>query len=91
MGLIPGLGDAVTVLPAAYMIFEGYRLGVRPGILGRMALNSGADLLVGSIPLVGDAFDVVFKANRRNMALLRREIAGMEQAGIQPAKVSSPR
>ncbi|MCL3880730.1 DUF4112 domain-containing protein [Marivita sp. GX14005] len=74
LGLIPGLGDAVTVLPAGYFLYEGYRMGARRRVLARMGLNSGIDFLVGSVPLVGDLFDAGFKANLRNIALLKAEM-----------------
>jgi hypothetical protein len=74
LGLVPGIGDAATTLAGAAIIAEAARLGARRRVLGRMALNSGLDFMIGGIPLLGDAFDVVFKANRRNVALLRREM-----------------
>ena len=74
LGVIPGLGDLVTVGPGAWMILEGHRMGARKRILGRMALNTTIDTALGSIPLLGDAFDLFFKSHRRNVSLLRREI-----------------
>ncbi|WP_306127463.1 DUF4112 domain-containing protein [Roseovarius sp. MMSF_3350] len=74
LGLIPGLGDLVTVGPGAWMILEGHRMGARKRVLGRMALNTGIDTVLGGIPLLGDAFDLFFKSHRRNVALLRREL-----------------
>ena len=74
VGLIPGLGDAVTLVPACYLLYEGYRLGARKRTLLRMALNTGLDTTVGAIPLLGDLFDMVFKSNNRNVALMRREL-----------------
>ncbi len=75
LGLVPGVGDAVTVVPAALMINAGYRNGVRKRALGRMVWNTGLDLAVGSIPLVGDLFDVAFKSHKKNVAVLRDEFA----------------
>ena len=74
IGLIPGVGDAATVLPAAYIIYMAYRLGVPNQVLARMILNSGADVALGTVPLIGDIFDFAFKSNRRNVALLRRHV-----------------
>lgn len=70
LGLIPGVGDAITLLPAGYIIFEAYRLGTPSGTLVRMLANVGLETLVGTVPLVGDIFDATFKANTRNLALL---------------------
>jgi hypothetical protein len=70
IGLVPGIGDAVTTLLALYIVLEARRHGVPLRKLGRMGLNVGVDALVGAVPLVGDLFDVAWKANRRNLGLL---------------------
>lgn len=72
LGILPGIGDAVTALPAAYLIFESKRLGAPRRLLVRMGFNVILDLTLGAIPLIGDIFDFAFKANRRNIALLKR-------------------
>ena len=71
LGLIPGLGDSISVLPALYLMMEAKKPGASKFLLTRMGMNVGIDWLVGSIPLLGDIFDVGFKANRRNIKLLR--------------------
>lgn len=81
LGLIPGLGDAVTVVPAAIMINHGYRSGVRKRALGKMVWNTGLDMAVGSIPLVGDLFDFAFKSHKKNVAVLRDELERGSSAG----------
>lgn len=75
LGLVPGVGDLATTGPAAWMMLEGYRMGARKRTLARMGVNAGIDLAVGSIPLVGDLFDLGFKANRRNLSILRRDLS----------------
>lgn len=75
IGLIPGAGDAVIALPAIFLIWRAHRLGAPPATLMRMAANVGIDTVVGSVPLAGSVFDVFFKANRRNFAILRRHLA----------------
>lgn len=75
LGLVPGLGDLVTFGPAVWMIAEGVRGGARPHVLARMAVNSGLDLLIGAVPVLGDLFDAAFKANLRNAELLRQEFS----------------
>lgn len=72
LGLIPGVGDAATMLPALYLLWRARELGVPRPVLRRMAANVGIDAAVGAVPIVGDLFDVGFKANRRNIALIRR-------------------
>lgn len=75
LGLIPGVGDVAALGPAAYLIYQAHRLGADKGTIGRMTANAGIDFVIGGVPLVGDAFDVVFKANRRNIELLKRDLA----------------
>ncbi|WP_281982731.1 DUF4112 domain-containing protein [Thalassorhabdomicrobium marinisediminis] len=82
VGLVPGVGDAVMLVPAGYLMFQAYRLGARKRTLARMALNTGVDTTVGAIPLLGDLFDMAFKSNNRNVAILRKEI---ERRGAAPA------
>lgn len=74
LGLVPGVGDAATTLPAAYLVWRAHRLRVPRHVLARMAVNVGLDLLVGAVPLVGDLFDLGFKSNRRNVELLKRHL-----------------
>jgi hypothetical protein len=84
LGFIPGLGDGVTALPAVYLIMSAQRLGASRWLMTRMAANVGVDMLVGAIPLVGDLFDIGFKANRRNIALLRQHLEETGQLNAQP-------
>jgi hypothetical protein len=71
IGLIPAVGDALTTLMSLYIVREAYHLGAPAHLIMRMLGNVALDGVVGAVPLVGDAFDVVWRANRRNMALLR--------------------
>lgn len=80
IGLIPGLGDVVTAGPGAVMFYEAYRMGARKSAMARIAVNTGIDMVVGGIPVLGDAFDVVFKSHRRNVDILKRELAHIEDA-----------
>ena len=79
VGLVPGIGDLVTSVPAAYMIYEGARMGARKRTIARMTANSAIDLVVGGIPLLGDAFDLLFKSHKRNAALLTQEANRLER------------
>ncbi len=74
VGLVPGIGDAVTALAALYPVIEAWRLGVPGTLLLRMLGNIGCDSLLGAVPIAGDLFDFAFKSNRRNVALLRRHL-----------------
>jgi hypothetical protein len=70
IGLVPGVGDAVTTLLSLYIVLEARRLGVPLTKLGRMGFHVGVDALLGSVPLLGDLFDVAYRSNRRNLRLL---------------------
>lgn len=72
LGLAPGIGDVAALGPAGYILLEAHRMGVPARVKRRMAANTAVDWVVGSIPLIGDIFDVGMKANKRNVALLRR-------------------
>lgn len=73
--LIPGIGDAAASLLSCYLLYEARQLGVPPLLFARMLGNVLLEGAVGMVPLAGDAFDVYFRANRRNIALLRRHFA----------------
>jgi hypothetical protein len=77
IGLIPNLGDTLTLFPSAYILIAGARYGVPKITLLRMAFNVGLDYVVGMIPFVGDAFDFVWKANQQNINLIRKRAAGL--------------
>ncbi|MCR9199913.1 MAG: DUF4112 domain-containing protein [Planctomycetaceae bacterium] len=74
IGLLPGVGDLITGSLSLWIINEARRLGVRRTVLARMLVNTGIDVCLGSIPLLGDVFDATYKANTRNLKLLRRSI-----------------
>jgi Domain of unknown function (DUF4112) len=73
--LVPGIGDAVASALSCYLLFEAYRLGVPRPLLARMLANVVLEGAVGTVPFAGDAFDVFFRANRRNIGLLRQHFA----------------
>ncbi len=81
LGLVPGLGDAAGALLATWILIEGLRLGASRATLGRIAANIAIDALVGAVPLVGDVFDIVWKANLKNVALLERHATDPAAAG----------
>ncbi|NEU12980.1 DUF4112 domain-containing protein [Methylobacterium sp. BTF04] len=74
IGLVPVIGDVAGMLLSSYVIYEARRLGVPRWLIARMALNVAFDGVIGSVPLAGDIFDAAFKANRRNVRLLRRHL-----------------
>ena len=74
VGLMPGVGDSVTLISQAYLMWHAYRIGIRKRTWVRLIGNALADFLIGSIPALGDIFDVFFRSNRRNADLLAKEI-----------------
>src|SRR5207253_751758 len=81
IGLVPGIGDAITTVMSLFIVSEARALGAPPWLIARMVANVVLDGLVGAVPVVGDAFDVAFRANRRNMALLRDHLDKVERRG----------
>ena len=79
LGLIPGIGDAGTTIVSLYILSAAHRSGVPRVTLARMALNIALDAVIGAVPLLGDLFDVAFKANQRNIELLRRTLADLAE------------
>lgn len=74
LGLIPGIGDFVTFLITCYILSSAARYGVPRVTLARMGMNAIVDAVLGCIPIVGDVFDVAWKANTRNVELLQRTL-----------------
>jgi hypothetical protein len=76
IGLIPLGGDAVLGLVSLYIIYEAAQLGVPRAQLARMIANVGLEVAGGSVPILGDLFDMALKANLRNLAIIERHIGG---------------
>jgi hypothetical protein len=74
IGLVPGLGDILGGLASSILVVAAWVRGVPYITLLRMIVNIGIEVLLGTIPLLGDAFDIAWKANRRNYALIVRHL-----------------
>jgi hypothetical protein len=72
IGVIPIAGDALAALVGVWVILEASRFGIPRVVLGRMVANLVVDLGIGAIPLIGDAYDLFFRSNSRNLDLFRR-------------------
>jgi hypothetical protein len=70
IGLVPGIGDTITTVLSAYIVYEGYRLGARGKTIAQMLGNVALDYAIGLVPGLGDVGDIFFKANQRNLRLL---------------------
>ncbi len=76
IGIPPVAGDALLGAISMYIVYEGYRLGVPRTDIARMVANVAVETAAGSIPIAGDLFDLAFKANLRNLAIIDRHLAG---------------
>jgi hypothetical protein len=74
VGLVPIVGDAISAGLGLLVVWRASRMGLPRIVVMRMLVVSAVDLVIGSIPLAGDAFDLWFKANTRNLGLLRRHL-----------------
>ena len=74
LGLIPYAGDVVSATVAVAIILNSLQYGLPKAMVAQMVANMFVDLLFGAIPIVGDLFDIAFKANTRNLALLREHL-----------------
>lgn len=82
IGLVPGAGDFATLFISGYMITILAKNGASRFLVARMALNVVIDAVLGSVPILGDIFDVAFKANLRNTKLLREHyVEGRHKGG----------
>ena len=82
IGLIPGIGDISTPVFAAMLLLQAVRMRLPLVVQARMVLNAAVDMLLGTIPVLGDLADVGWKANLRNLALLERHA----RPGVPPAR-----
>ena len=74
LGVVPGFGDFAGMLIGLVLVAEAIRLRARVTVVARMLWNLWLDGVLGSIPLVGDLFDLYFRANVRNLRLLETEV-----------------
>jgi hypothetical protein len=74
IGLVPVFGDLVSGGLGLFVVWRGSRMGLPRVVVARMLANSAIDFAIGSIPFIGDAFDLWFKANTRNLGIMRRYI-----------------
>ena len=85
LGLLPGIGDALTTLVSIYLAAEGWRLGMSFRHLLCMGFNVLVDSTLGAIPLIGDLFDFGWRANRKNVDLVLEHLES-ERADTNSAR-----
>ena len=74
VGLIPGIGDAIAMGLAGYIVWEARNLGIPKRHLLRMVGNILIDTAVGTVPVAGDLFDFMFRSNTRNLKIVKRHL-----------------
>jgi len=84
LGLVPGLGDVAGAALSGYLVLVASRMGAPQSVIARMLANVAIDTVGGTVPVLGDLFDVAWKSNTRNLALLERV------AGESPAARTEP-
>ena len=80
LGLVPGAGDAAGAVLAGWIFVEAVRMGASRATLTRIAANVALDAFIGAMPVLGDIFDFVWKANLRNVAILERHLTAPARA-----------
>ncbi len=86
LGLIPGIGDTVTLATTGYLISRAHNYKLPWHVKTTMLWNLFIDWLIGLIPLLGDIFDVGWKANQKNVALIKKYIDRSDDIQIVSAK-----
>ncbi|HTF67416.1 MAG TPA: DUF4112 domain-containing protein [Edaphobacter sp.] len=74
IGIIPGIGDILAGLASCIIILAAWARGAPYVTVARMLVNLALDVIIGAVPLLGDIFDIAWKANRRNYALLTHHL-----------------
>ena len=74
IGFVPVVGDLISGGIGLFVVWRGSRLGLPRVVVARMLANTAIDMAIGASPVLGDAFDLWFKANTRNLGLMRRHL-----------------
>lgn len=74
VGLVPVVGDLITAAMGAWIVWEARNIGLPKWKLWRMAGNIAFDTAIGAIPVAGDAFDLLFRSNTRNLKIVKKHL-----------------
>ena len=74
VGLVPVVGDAISMAMGAYIVWEARNLGLPKWKLARMAGNVAFDSVVGAVPVAGDVFDFMFRSNTKNLRIVKKHL-----------------
>lgn len=78
IGAVPVVGDVAMAAVALVLVHDAHQLGVPKADVARMLRNVALDMVIGAVPFVGDLFDLVFRANERNLRLLERHVGRID-------------
>lgn len=88
LGLVPGAGDIISLGMSGILVATMAKNGASPMLAARMLVNVALDAIVGTIPIIGNIFDLVYKANYRNAVLMREYYQeGQHQGSVWPVVV----
>ena len=85
LGVLPGAGDVLSGGISLYIVVEAARLGVPHATLLKLIANIALDVAVGTIPVVGDVFDIFWKANKRNFKLVLDDLTADRDRSTRPS------
>jgi hypothetical protein len=91
LGLVPVAGDTLSAGVSLYLIWLAHRIGADDRVKARMVGNAAIDYALGLVPLVGDVGDVFFKANTRNVRLLKEHLRRKGRMHPEPARIRAAR
>src|SRR4051794_14266785 len=83
IGLIPGIGDIIGALIGMLIVLRAVQAGIPRVAIARMMTNIAIDTFVGAIPLIGDAFDFVYKSNQMNMRIYEEALDGPQRSNAR--------
>jgi hypothetical protein len=89
LGLIPGAGDIAGAVLSGYIVLHAARRGASRAVLWRMIANVAIDAAIGTIPILGDLFDVGYKSNMKNVQLFERYAAAPEVVDTRSKRVGA--
>ncbi len=88
LGLVPGAGDLISLGMSGILVATMAKNGASPMLAAKMLFNVALDALVGTIPVLGNIFDLFYKANYRNAILMREYYAeGQHQGSVWPVVI----
>lgn len=87
LGMLPVAGDVVSLAVSSYILWRAWRMGLPKRKLARMAWNLGLDALLGALPVVGDVFDLFYRANVKNLKLIRAYQETVKHQKVSPDRV----